>query len=507
MKFERVYNAKRNVVFMSLEKVSNLLLPFLVRAVIIRKIGAEYLGLNNLFASILGVLSLSELGFSGAVVQSMYKPIAENDSDTICALLGYYRNIYRTIGTVIVTIGLALIPFLPKLISGNVPEGINIYILYLMYLASTSLGYFLFAYRNSLLLAHQRQDRTSLIIFYTKTGMYISQIVVILFIADYYLYALMIPVFTLLNNLLTWHQTEKLFPQYHCRGEVSPDFKRELKKQVLGIMSLKLVGATRWSFDSVFISYYIGLVAVAVYGNYSNIVSGVYSIIRIIDVSLLAIVGNYIVCETVNKNFNILMRIAFIYMWIASVFSICMLCLYQPFMTLWVGSDMVLDNVPMIMFVCMFYVIAMANVITLFVDAAGLWWRQKYVYFAGAACNLLLNYLLIGRFGIGGAVFATFFSELIFTFFLGTFLAFKEYFRNVYMCVKFYGIHIMWVVVTMLVGAVTFYLSNMIKGASVITLIQRAGIALVIPNIIYLMCFSRTRLFKQSMMILLKQKA
>lgn len=54
--------------------------------------GVEYLGLNSLFTSILQVLNLAELGVGSAMVYSMYKPIAENDQSTICALLKLYKN-------------------------------------------------------------------------------------------------------------------------------------------------------------------------------------------------------------------------------------------------------------------------------------------------------------------------------------------------------------------------------------------------------------------------------
>lgn len=39
------------------------------------------------------------MGFSSAIVFSMYKPIAENDTKTICALTNYYKKIYRIIGS------------------------------------------------------------------------------------------------------------------------------------------------------------------------------------------------------------------------------------------------------------------------------------------------------------------------------------------------------------------------------------------------------------------------
>jgi len=85
MKLERSKNAVRNIKAGLFSKIINLFGPFIVRTVFIYTLGAEYLGLNSLFSSILTVLSLSELGFGSAVVFSMYKAIADDDTDTINA--------------------------------------------------------------------------------------------------------------------------------------------------------------------------------------------------------------------------------------------------------------------------------------------------------------------------------------------------------------------------------------------------------------------------------------
>ena len=87
MKIERTKNAARNIVWGVIEKIITLLIPFLTRTILIKVLGSEYLGLNSLFTSVLQVLSISELGFGSAIVFSMYKPIAEDNKEVLCALL------------------------------------------------------------------------------------------------------------------------------------------------------------------------------------------------------------------------------------------------------------------------------------------------------------------------------------------------------------------------------------------------------------------------------------
>ena len=72
MKINRTKNAARNMMMGFINKIIVLLLPFVVRTAFIYSLGAEYLGLNSLFSSILSVLSVAELGFSSAVVLPVY---------------------------------------------------------------------------------------------------------------------------------------------------------------------------------------------------------------------------------------------------------------------------------------------------------------------------------------------------------------------------------------------------------------------------------------------------
>ena len=95
MNNSRTKNATRNIFSGLVNKIIMLLFPFIIRTIMIKKLGTEFLGLNSLFSSILQVLNLAELGFGSAVVFSMYKPIAEGDKKTICALLNLYKKIYK----------------------------------------------------------------------------------------------------------------------------------------------------------------------------------------------------------------------------------------------------------------------------------------------------------------------------------------------------------------------------------------------------------------------------
>ena len=232
MKIERTDNATRNITFGVLLKIYQMAAPFLLRTALIYYMGAQYVGLDSLFASILQVLNLAELGVGSAMVYSMYKPIVEDDTITICALMKLYRLYYRIIGSIIAVVGVVLTPFVPTLVKGNLPAELNIYVLYLLNLFATVLSYWAFAYKSSVFQAHQRVDVISKINIVTFTFRYVGQLLVILFIKDYYIYILVMLVTQLLTNVITAIAASKMYPEYQPRGSLDKKSVKDINQRI-----------------------------------------------------------------------------------------------------------------------------------------------------------------------------------------------------------------------------------------------------------------------------------
>ncbi|MBQ8426728.1 MAG: polysaccharide biosynthesis protein, partial [Clostridia bacterium] len=137
----RTKNALRNIGSGSINRFVTLVLPFATRTITLYLLGAKFLGIGTLFSSVLSFLSLTELGLSSAIVYAMYKPVATNDIEAICALLRFYRKLYRIIGIIVLAIGTTLLPAVPFLIKGTPPENINIYVLFYLYLINSVISY------------------------------------------------------------------------------------------------------------------------------------------------------------------------------------------------------------------------------------------------------------------------------------------------------------------------------------------------------------------------------
>ena len=270
MKIERTKNATRNIAFGTILKIYQILLPFIMRTAMIYFMGVEYLGLNSLFTSILQVLSLAELGVGSALVFSMYKPIVEDDTDMICALMNLYKKYYRIIGLVIAVIGVALTPVIPHLVKSDLPSGMNLYILYYLNLSVTVVSYWLFGYMNSLFEAHQRVDVTSKVMLITNTVMYAAQFAVLYFLRDYYIYLVVALLTQIFTNILTAILSRKMYPQYKARGKLDKEQIKKINRRVRDLFTAKLGAVVVGSVDTLVISAFLGLTDLAIYQNYYN---------------------------------------------------------------------------------------------------------------------------------------------------------------------------------------------------------------------------------------------
>lgn len=496
MKLERSRNALRNIKAGLINKIVGLACPFIIRTVFIHTLGAEYLGVNSLFTSILTVLSLTELGFGSAIVFHMYQAIATDDDTTINALLYFYRKVYRYVGLIILCIGLLLIPFLSNLVNGSYPGDINPIVIYVIFLINTVMSYFMYAYLGSLMQAFQRTDVITIIGMYMNIIMYIIQIVLLLTVRNYYAYLAITPVFTILSNIRTAIVAKKMFPQYKPIGKLSSEVRDDIKEKVSGLMINKLCQVSRNAFDSIFVSMFLGLTQIAIYNNYYYIMNSITTFMGIVMSALLAGAGNSVASETQEKNHNDMKRMNFLYMWFSGWCTICLFCLYQHFMKIWVGEQLMLPMSSVILFCVYFYVLRMGDIRGLYSDANGLWWQNRYRAFIEAVANIVLNYVLGKYFGINGIIAATLISLFMINFCYGSQLVYKYYFTEQKLSTYFI-LHGFYFGVTVLIGILTYLICRSLPGTLIFFFVKML-VCVILPNILYLIIYRNTKLYKEA---------
>lgn len=407
MSRSRTQNATRNIYTGIVGKIVSLILPFVSRTIILYYLGVNYLGIGTLLSSVLSFLSLAELGFSSAITFAMYKPVAEDNTEKLCSLLKYYKKLYRLIGLIILILGCSIVPILRFLIKGNIPQDINLYILYFIYLVNSVVSYFFAGYKQGLLNAYQRMDITNVINLCVSIINNLVQIVVLLLTKNYYCYAIVPVVGTIITNATNSIITSKLFPNIRPLGNLDSGEKKAIFNKLGGLFGSKLNSIVVHQADILVISSFIGITTVAIYGNYYYIMNAVAGFILIVFNSLTASVGNKIATDSIEECFKLYKRINVINAAIVNFCTTCFICLFQPFMKIWVGSSLMFDMIFVILFVLYFFVYEIQRTTLLFKDAAGLWREDRYRPYISMVFNVVSNLVLVRIIGIYGIVLST----------------------------------------------------------------------------------------------------
>lgn len=503
MRLNRTKNTLLGSTWGLINQVIMVVFPFIIRTCIIYVMGEQYVGLSSLFSAILSVLSLAELGVGSAIVFSMYKPLADEDDAKICALLKLYRDVYTVIGIVVLGVGLLLLPFLPALINGSTPSDINISYLYIIYLINSVISYWFFAYKSCLLNALQRVDAVTMISLIIRVLGYIAQILVICLTKNYYYYAIFLPITSVAINLVIGKYVDINYPQYKCSGKIDNREKKQIRKQVVGLLFQRLAYTSRNALDNIIISALLGLSVVAIYGNYFLILNALTACLAVFFTAMQAGIGNSIVKENIEKNFDDLEKINFIYMWIAGWCSICLLILMQPFMKIWVGERLMFPLGIVCLFSFYFFCMKLTDSIGAYIAATGIWWECKWIYLFETLCNLVLNILLGFLFGVAGIIIATIISVLFINYFFTTRKLFKIYFKEIPLY-KFLKKNVLYFFVTITIAAISFIsiqlICNMIKGeiSVYLEMFIKTIICVVVPNLLYYIFYKNLSICKRT---------
>ena len=491
MKLQRVKNTINGSFWGIIEKIFNMLLPFIVRTVLIKKIGVDYLGLSSLFTSILQVLSLTELGFGSAVVYSMYKPVADNDERKMSAIVLYLKKVYKIIGISILFIGLCLTPFVPKMINGTIPSDINIYVLFIIYLLNTSVSYFMFSYKSAILSALQLNNIISKVSLITNTLLRILQVIIILITENFYAYVVLIPLLTIINNIIISCIVSKKFPKYLQKCEIDTETKENIKKNIFPLMSTKIASILVNSADTLVISMCLGLSEVAIYNNYYYILNSLMGLLLVIYSAMQAGIGNALMVDSKDKILADFKKFCFINSWLITVCTACLLCLYQTFMELWLGKDMLLSMGMVCLFSLYFYANSIQRIVVIYKDAAGLWKEDMLRCYLSCILNFVVNIATVNYIGLYGVIGSSVVANLIGLPIMG-YILYKHVFKI--SSKSFYFDELKFFVLSLFICLVCFSACFYVPGG-IIGLILKGIISFGISNVLLLLFLKKNEQF------------
>lgn len=405
-----------NVSFSILFKIILLVITILTRRVLIKTIGNDFNGLNSLFLSIIGFLSVAELGVGTAISFSMYKPIVEGDEKKVASLYNLFKKIYLVIGFIILAAGLLVLPFLPFLVADYSSVDTNIYFTFILMLVSVVITY-AYSAKISLINAYKNNYITTCII---SGGMLLQNIlqIIVLFLTHSFIFYLLCRI---VAAIIQWVATEvvtriKYKTIISTQEKVDSVTKKEVTKNIKAMFMHKIGAVLVNSADSIIISAMIGVSILGKYSNYTTIVVALTGVLGLFFTPLTSVIGHMCASdnkETVKKYFNFFYVLNY---FLGCVFFLGYFNVIDDTVSFLFGADLLLSKSISFTITLNYFIQFMRQSVLLFRDATGTFYNDRWKPLAEGVINIALSLLLVVTlpedFKVVGVIIATILTNL-----------------------------------------------------------------------------------------------
>ena len=172
-------------------------------------------------------------------------------------------------------------------------------------------------------------------------------------------------------------------------------------------------------------------------------------------------------------------------------------------MLIWVRDKTMLMTSPEVISWCLyFYLLLQGDLISVYNNAAGLWYYGKMRYILEAVCNLVLNLVLGKMLGTFGVILATILTILFFSTIYGSFIVFKYYFgferiREYFnQLLRYFFAMVITVSISFLICRLFPMTMDLTKG--IIYIMIRAVVCVTVYSVLYTLLLHKTPEYRNS---------
>jgi O-antigen/teichoic acid export membrane protein len=507
----RIQKSITNIFYNVIFSLTNLLLGFYSRAIFLRELSLDQLGLMTLATNFIGMLSLMELGVSAAIGYALYKSLREKDYTKINELLTLIRKVYLIVGMLILIFGLALTPLFYYLV-GDYNNSLEIFVTYLLFLISTVFSY-LYSYKHVLVTSDQNAYIITRVMGIARIVKTVIQIAIITQFASLYLWIVIEVTFTMIAYILINISINKNYRWLEINFSLS--IKELLKRHssvvrdIKNIIIHKLSGTVSTQSDSVVISIIGTTSAVAFYSNYYLVVNGVTTLMSQFFGGFTASIGNLITEKDRKKTLNIFFQLLYLELFIGvSIFS-TFLFLINDFIGVWLGKGYIFPMSVVIIISLNLLIQLSRRTVDFFKDGFGIF-HDIYAPLMQLIINLVISLILGFMFGIIGVYLGTLLSSLPILWIWRPYILFKQGFKVSFL------IYIKKFLAAIIAGGISLTIAYLITSSIVMDV--NNYIDLIIEFLIYtcimlsvyfsLMCISSSfrELIKRIVTLLIRRK-
>lgn len=408
----RTRNASINIATSLISLGITTVLAFVVSKIFLSNLGVEVNGINSLYGNIIAVLSIAELGIAGAISYNLYKPIADNDTETIATIMKFYRKCYRIIGCIILVLAFAISFFVNGLIKDATVTDQFIQITFLLYAINTSCSYF-FAYNRSLFYAHQQNYYTTIIDFIINVIKNILQIVALLVWQNYIVFLIINIIGTYSNNIIVYFLARKKYKHIDIKNaRADKELEKKVFKDVKSLSVIQIMSMLINFTDSIIISRFVGIIITGLYANYKMIITQLTSVVNAIYNSLGASIGNLVAEGNKEQIKKVLVNIEYFGFFLGSFCLCSLIYLFNPFIEIWQGRQYLMGVEIVLIISVNFYIFVQREVINYYLRTSGQHHKMVKPLAIEAIINLVLSIGLSFPLGLFGVLVGTLVSGL-----------------------------------------------------------------------------------------------
>ena len=387
-----------------INQIATLVCGLIIPRLIITFYGSNTNGLISSITHFLAFFSLMEMGVSSVVRASLYKPLAENDHDSISRVLISSRRFFRKIGLMLLIYSLALMAFFPIFVDHS--HGYLSTAVLVGAMAFSSLANYLFGIvYQQLLNADQKsyvQIGASLLTLILNT---VFAVILIYMGASIEVVKVAAAIVLLLRPLIL-----KLYVDRHYKLNFKLKLEGEPIKQKWNGLAQHIAIYVLKHADVVILTLFSTLDKVSVYNVYHLVTNGLQQMIEVMTTGMQSLLGNMYVKKETDKlektfsSFELLMHLGVTILYtIAGIMII-------PFVKIYTKN--VTDAEYIVPVFAILIVTANASYCLrmpyyMMTQAAGHFKETQASSILEAAMNVVISIILVNRFGLIGVAIGT----------------------------------------------------------------------------------------------------
>ena len=413
---KRIQRSKTNATVSLITSIIMGIFSFAERTVFNQFFIEDYLGLYSFNFNIISSLNSIELGLGVSIAYALYAPLEYDDKQKISAIIHFFKKAYIAIGTIIITAGFILLPFMKYLVKTEVPIN-EVRLYFMLFLLGNASSYF-FAYQNVLLNANQEQYKVTLVTNCTWATLYAIEILTIIKTRNFLYYSIVLFSANMLRNIILKIIADKEFKfvKYNKDNSIDKNILTQIKKNTIGLRSNKFGQLIVSSTDSILISMLIGTATLGKYSNYQMFYSGLFAISGMLPSAITASIGNAGVTENKRTMTNSFYTINFGSFLIYSSITVIFVNLVNPIISTFFGVDRILPMSTVLLYCFNFYLSNMRQLLLTYKTSLGLYWYDRKRPILEALVNLVASVILAKLMGLNGIILGTTISRLFVNF-------------------------------------------------------------------------------------------